>query len=366
MTGQRQNDDAVTIACWELRTLGEPLVQAIRPAGELSPDEVLVRVAGCGVCHTDLGYIYDGVRTRHELPLTLGHEIAGTVERADVRHADLIGRAVVVTAVIPCGECELCRSGRGTICRSQIFPGCDVHGGFASHLVVPAHGVCVVDEEALARSDLELADLAVLGDAITTPYQAILRAGLSAGDVAIFVGAGGVGSFGVQIAAVMGAHVIAIDIDDERLERAAAHGASHTLNVRDLEPKAARKAVSQYVAAQGLPGTCWKIFETSGTAAGQTLAFSLLTFGAALGIVGYTLDTVNIRLSNLMAFDASANGSWGCLPEHYPAVLDLVLSGKVKVKPFIESRPMSRTNETIEALRAHEMTARPILIPDFE
>jgi len=349
-----------------LHNVGEPLVRATRSVDEPTPDEVLVRIAGCGVCHTDLGYIFDGVRTRHELPLTLGHEIAGTIERAGDAHRDLIGRAVVVPALITCGECELCKSGRGTACRHQIFPGCDVHGGFASHVVVPARGVCVVDEEALARSEVSLADLAVLGDAITTPYQAIIRSGLSEGDVAIFVGAGGIGSFGVQIADVMGAHVIAIDIDDERLERVAAHGASYTLNVRELEPKAARRAVTQYVKDQGLRSTCWKIFETSGTAAGQTLAFSLLTFGAALGVVGYTLDSVNIRLSNLMAFDASANGSWGCVPEHYPAVLDLVLSGKVKVKPFIENRPMSRTNETIAALHAHQISRRPILIPDFE
>ncbi len=356
----------MNIECWELRNVGEPLARASRVAAELKPDQVLVRVAGCGVCHTDLGYMYDGVKTRHELPLTLGHEIAGTVQAAGAEHADLDGKAVVVPAVIPCGKCELCQRGRGSICRKQIFPGCDVHGGFASHVVVPGAGLCVVDEQALEASEVDLADLSVLGDAITTPYQSIVRSELAAGDVAIFVGAGGIGSFGVQIADAMGAHVIALDIDDQRLAQVAELGASHTVNVRDLDPRAARKVIRGYVKEQGLPSTCWKIYETSGTAPGQTLAFSLLTFGAYLGVVGYTMDTITVRMSNLMAFDAIAQGNWGCVPEHYPAVLDMVLSGKIKVLPLVERRPMSSINDTVEALRAHKLSKRPVLIPDFD
>jgi len=356
----------MNIDCWELRSVGEPLVRTRRAAAELAPNEVLVRVAGCGVCHTDLGYMFDGVKPRHELPLTLGHEIAGTVEQSGGDRADLVGTPVVVPAVIPCGSCELCKRGRGSICRKQIFPGCDVHGGFASHVVVPSAGLCAVDERALAASDVELADLSVLGDAITTPYQSIVRSELAAGDVAIFVGAGGVGSFGVQIAAAMGAHVIALDIDDHRLAQIVELGAAHTLNVRDLDPRVVRAAIRSHITTEGLPQTCWKIYETSGTGAGQSLAFALLTFGAYLGVVGYTMDTVSVRMSNLMAFDAVAQGNWGCVPEHYPAVLDLVLSGTIKVLPLVERRPMSQINETVQALRAHALTKRPVLVPDFQ
>ena len=351
--------------CWEMRGVGGPLVRAERSVDELAADQVLVRVAGCGVCHTDLGFLYDGVKTRHPLPLTLGHEIAGTVEQAGANVQDWVGKQVVVPAVIPCGTCALCKAGRGSICKQQLFPGNDVHGGFASHLVVPAAGLCAVDPGALAKSGLELADLSVLGDAITTPYQSIERSGLTAGDVAIVVGVGGVGGFCVQIAAALGAHVIALDIDDERLQRLTERGAEHIVNVRELDAKAVRNAVRGYVKQQGYADTCWKIFECSGTGAGQTLAFSLLTFGAYLGVVGFTMDTVQVRFSNLMAFDAKAEGNWGCLPEHYPAVLDLVLSGKVQIAPFLERRPMSRINETFEDLKAHRMTLRPVLIPDF-
>jgi len=358
--------DPQSCQCWELRSPGEPLTATTRRIAQLGDDQVLIRIAGCGICHTDLGFIFEGVKTRHELPLTLGHEISGVVEKAGASCTEWTGKSVIVPAVIPCGQCALCKAGRGSICKKQIFPGNDVHGGFASHVVVPAAGLCPVDEKALAASDVDLADLAVLGDAITTPYQAIVRSGLAQGDLAIFVGAGGVGSFGVQIARALGAHVIALDIDDERLARTAEFGASHTLNVRDMDGKAVRNHVRGYVKANQLPDTCWKIFETSGAAAGQTLAFSLLTFGAVLGVVGYTMEPVSVRLSNLMAFDAAAQGTWGCLPEHYPAVLELVLSGKVKIGPFVDRRPMSSINDTIHALHDGKLSLRPVLIPDFE
>jgi 6-hydroxycyclohex-1-ene-1-carbonyl-CoA dehydrogenase len=354
------------IHCWELHNAGEPLVQSTREQPALGGGRVLVKVAGCGVCHTDVGYMFDGVRTRHDLPLTLGHEIAGTVVATGSEASHLADKAVVVPAVIPCGACKLCEQGRGMICRKQIFPGCDVHGGFASHVVVPAHGLCPVDEDALAKSDVTLADLSVLGDAISTPYQSIVRSGLKEGDVAIFVGAGGVGSFGVQIARAMGAHVVALDIDDQRLKRVFEHGASHVVNVRDQSPRDVRNGIRKFAKDHDWPSTCWKIYETSGTKAGQQQAFALLNHGAFLGVVGYTMDTVDLRLSNLMAFDATAQGSWGCLPEHYPAVLDLVLSGKVSVLPFIERRPMSQINDTMTALRDHKLVNRPVLIPDFE
>jgi len=353
----------IDIDCWLMETPNEPMRRGTRQldTDALAPEMAVVEVAGCGVCHTDLGFLYDGVRTRHALPLTLGHEIAGTVVHA----ADpaLVGRPVVVPAVMPCGECPACEAGQGAICKAQLFPGNDDHGGFASHVVVPARALCRVDPEALAASDVELCDLSVVADAVTTAWQAMLDADLADGDVAIFVGIGGVGGYGVQLARALGAHAVAIDVDPERLEAIRAHGAE--LVCEAGEPRALRKQISAWCKEHGYPTTGWRIFETSGTAAGQTTAFGLLTFGAHLGVVGYTRDPVSVRLSNLMAFAATARGTWGCLPEHYPAVVDLVLRGEVRLEPFIERRAMSTINETFEALRTHSLKKRPVLVPDF-
>jgi 6-hydroxycyclohex-1-ene-1-carbonyl-CoA dehydrogenase len=230
---------------------------------------------------------------------------------------------------------------------------------------VPGRGLCLVDEAKLAGAGLALAELAVLADAISTPYQAIVRANLREGDVAIFVGAGGVGGFGVQLARALGAHVIAIDVADDRLVLAGRHGASLTISSRDKDPGELRKQVQAYVKEKGLSPYQWKIFETSGHPAGQTLAFTLLTFGATLSVIGYTLEKVSVRLSNLMAFDATAQGNWGCLPEHYPAALALVLDGKVALAPFVERRPMSRINDTFRELHDGALRRRPVLVPDF-
>jgi 6-hydroxycyclohex-1-ene-1-carbonyl-CoA dehydrogenase len=348
---------------YEMRAVAEPLVLAEREQGHPPAGQVLIEVAGCGVCHTDLGFLYQGVPTRHPLPLVLGHEAAGRVIEEGPGVSGLLGRQVIVPAVMPCGACELCRQGLGEICRAQVFPGNDVHGGFASHLVVPAAGLCPVPRGEVEQDGL--AALSVCADAVSTAYQALLKSGVGPRDFVIFVGAGGVGSFGVQIARALGAVVLAIDVDPERLARLEHYGAAWTLDARAWSSRDLKKRVRDLAKEAGLAATGWKIFETSGTAAGQETAFSLLTFGATLGVVGFHPGDVSIRLSNLMAFSARAIGTWGCLPEHFPAVLELVLAGRIELEPFIERHPMSRIQAVFERLRRHELKRRPVLIPDF-
>ena len=158
--------------------------------------EVIVQVAGCGICHTDLGYHFEGIPTRHGFPLTLGHEVSGTVVETGAGAESWQGKSVVVPAVIPCGDCEACQDGRGTVCPEQIFPGNDVHGGFATHLRVPSLGLCPVpplDDAQTNPNAVELRTLSVIADAVSTPYQAVLRSGLDSRFLAVFVGVGGVG-----------------------------------------------------------------------------------------------------------------------------------------------------------------------------
>ncbi|MCB1983233.1 MAG: hypothetical protein KDF63_15450, partial [Rhodoferax sp.] len=114
---------------------------------------------------------------------------------------------------------------------------------------------------------------------------------------------------------------------------------------------------------RGLRATEWKLFECSGTAAGQTTAFGLLVHGATLAVVGFTMDKVEIRLSNLMAFDARAIGNWGCPPELYPGALDLVLDGKVRLAPFVETHPLSDINRVFDAVHRREITRRAVMVP---
>src|SRR5512134_2374402 len=248
---------------WAMVAANEPLARVSFTA-EPGAGEVVVAVAGCGVCHTDLGYFYDGVRTNHALPLALGHEISGHVVAAGDGAAAWMGRAVIVPAVLPCGECDLCRRGLATICRAQKMPGNDIQGGFATHIVVPGRGLCEVDLDRLQRAGLELAQVSIVADALTTPYQAVRRAGVTPGSLAIVVGAGGVGGYCVQVAAAFGATVVAIDVDPAKLAAIAEHGAALTLDARAHDAKALKGAVAAFAKSRGLKGTEWFVFECSG------------------------------------------------------------------------------------------------------
>ncbi len=347
---------------WMMNGVNEPLTR-MEFVAQPDAGEVVVEVAGCGVCHTDLGFFYDGVRTNSELPLTLGHEISGRVVAAGEGAGDWMSKAVIIPAVMPCGECDLCKRGKGTICRSQQMPGNDIQGGFASHIVVPARDLCPVDEKRLSAAGLELADVSVVADAVTTPYQAVHQAGVTQGSLAIVIGVGGVGGYCVQMAKAFGATVVAIDIDQNKLDAITEYGAAVTFNAGEISGRDLKKAIGAFAKENGLPRTEWFIFECSGSKPGQESAYGLMVHGATLSVVGFTMATVDIRLSNLMAFHARAIGNWGCLPEYYPAALDLVLDGKVELKSFIEQRPLSEINSVFADVHDQKMQRRAILIP---
>jgi 6-hydroxycyclohex-1-ene-1-carbonyl-CoA dehydrogenase len=342
-----------------LEAAGAPLFRRELPLGNPGPGEALVEVLACGLCHTDLGFADGSVSPRHSLPLTLGHEVVGTVLSAESR-APLVGKRVIVPAVLPCGRCALCRAGRGNACPDQKMPGNDVDGGFATHLLVPA--APLVPVEALGEA-VDPRDLAVVADAVSTAFQAVRRSGLEAGDAAIVVGAGGVGGFLVQVAAALGAQVVACDVSPERLRAVAPHGARRTVEPAGRKPSEIRKEIHGLAREWGIPSERFRIFECSGTPEGQLLAFSLLARAATLVQVGYTPRSVELRLSNLMAFDATLHGTWGCPPDAYPAVLALIAGGRLVLDPFVDHAPMSRVNQLLDDMSAHRLERRMVLDP---
>jgi len=350
-----------TMYSWRMTEVNAEFKLIKEPLPDVGEHEALVQIAGCGVCHTDISFWHDGVKTKMELPLTLGHEISG---RVIAGAKEWVGKKVIIPAVLPCGDCELCKKGRSNICQKQLMPGNDFHGGFASHIKVPARFLCPVSEEVLDKYPLK--HLAVVADAISTPYQVVKKSELEAGDLAIVIGVGGVGVYAALIAKIMGAKVLALDIDDDKLNNTLQNGIDAVLNVKGLDIKAVKEQVREIAKSLGVSRYGWKIFEISGTKVGQELAYNLITFTSTLSIVGFTMDKPEVRLSNLMAFDAKLIGTWGCKPELYPEVLDLIASGKLKIDPFIETFPMSKINEVFKNTLDHKYKKRSIMIPDFE
>lgn len=344
---------------YQMTAKDEPFEEVTLTLPEPGPAEAVVQVAGCGVCHTDVSFWHYGVPTRHQLPLVLGHEISGTVVAGP---AHLKGKAVIVPAVLPCGECDLCKRGRSNICQNQKMPGNDFHGGFACHALVPSRYVVPVPEAAL--TDHSLAELAVIADAVSTPYQVIVKSDLKPGDLAIVIGVGGVGIYAAQLAKIRGGKVIAIDVAQEKLDQLAAIGIISTINSKGLDVKEIKNRIKDYCKQLGAPVHSWKIYETSGMKAGQDLAYALLSIAGTLSIVGFTLDKLEVRLSNLMAFDATVIGTWGCKPELYAEVIDLVAQKKLVLKPFTETRPLSQINEVFQETLQHKLLKRVVLTPD--
>lgn len=349
------------ISAWQMTVPGE-LTRVDLPTPRLAGGEVLVEIAGCGVCHTDIGYFYQGVPTIVKPPLTLGHEISGRV----VAGAEsLVGKEVIIPAVIPCHNCPICAAGRGNRCLAQKMPGnsLGIYGGFASHIPVPAADLCLIKER-----NLPLESLAVVADAISTPYQAAIRADLTPGDLVTVIGAtGGVGTYVTQVAAALGARaVVAIDRDAGKLARIVNFGATHTINTAGLTLKEIKDAFKAYCKDNGLPSNYgWKIFEVTGTREGQEIGLDLLSFIGKLIIIGYGMHKTEFMFSRLMALDAEIIGTWGCLPEYYPAVLEMVLDGRIQVEPFVEIRPMSEIKNVFEQAHAGRLSRRVVLTPDF-
>ncbi len=332
------------------------------PVPALQAGEVLVEVAGCGVCHTDLGYFYDGVPTVSKPPLTLGHEIAGTVVDGDEKW---LGKEVIIPAVMPCRKCILCKTGRGNRCLAQKMPGNSIgpYGGFSSHIPVPSIDLCEVEK----RGNTPLSHLAVVADAATTPYQAAKRADLQPGDNVVVVGiTGGVGQYVGQITKALGAKtVVGIARNQEKLDRALNFGADFVINSSDKDARAVSKEFKGICKGNGLPNFGWKIFEVTGAKGGQEIALSLLGFIGKLIVVGFGMAKTEYAIGRLMAFDAEIIGTWGCLPEYYPIVLDMVLSGKVNMEEFVEIRPMSTIAETFAEAHKTPPMKRIVLTPDF-
>lgn len=348
------------IGTWQMTAPGK-IARAFIDVPELKPDEVLVEIAGCGICHSDLTVFYGGVPT--VTPRTLGHEISGTIVAGAT---NLIGQEVIIPAAMPCNNCPICKAGRENRCLAAKIPGYSmgVYGGNSSHIVVPSSDLCHIKE----RKGMALSHLAVVADAVASPYQAAKRAAIQPGDMVIIVGAtGNVGVYATQICAILGAQeIIGIARDQEKLHRALKFGATHVISSRNKTPKEVRNEFYQYCKTKALPTNYgWKIFEWTGTAMGQEIALELLPFIGKLVIAGFGQQINKFPLSRLMAFEAEIIGSWACLPKYYPDVLNMVINGLIQIEPFIKTMPMSRIQEAYEETRQGGAGQRIILVPDF-
>lgn len=328
-----------------------PLKIKETPIPEPGADEILVRVAACGLCHTDLHYIDHGVPTAKQPPLILGHEAAGIVAQVGGKVQDLKeGDRVLLPAILTCGHCPACRSGRENICQRMKMFGNDINGAFAEYVTAPAKDVFILPDE------IPLIEGCIIADAVTTPYHAVKnRAEVRPGDHVVIYGCGGVGLNVVQFAHLAGGQVIAVDIADEKLEWARKLGASAAINAKQT-PEVGR-------AVRKLTGGGADIaIEAIGNPVTMQAAFSTLRPGGRLVVIGYSDHDVALNAGRIMYREMEIRGSLGCRLVDYPRVIELVRSGRILVEPLVTARfPLAEINAGLDTLR-HGAGIRSVVV----
>ena len=320
----------------------QPLEIRDVPTPEPGPNEVLVKVAACGVCHTDLHYIDHGTPTFKKPPLILGHEASGTIAGvgADVTEWTE-GDRVLLPSIFTCGTCAACRIGRDNVCHNLIMLGNHVDGAYAEYVLAPSQSTFALPGE------IPLEEGAIIADATTTPYHAVVvRGQVSPGDQVVVFGCGGIGANVVQVAAVLGARVVAVDISEEKLEWARKLGAAEAIDPSGEEriDKLVRKLTG---------GGADVAFECVGTPVTQEQAFASTRNGGRLVLVGYSPKAMKLNSGRVMFREMEIMGSLGCRSADYPRVIEMVRRGKLRVADLVTARyALDDINEAFDGLRA--------------
>jgi alcohol dehydrogenase, propanol-preferring len=318
---------------------------------EPGPDELLVRIAGCGVCHTDLHYIDHGTPTFKKPPLVLGHEIAGTVVSPDPTGRLAEGAHVLLPAVLSCGSCAACRNGRENICERSVMLGNNVNGGYAEYIAVPARDVFPLPP------DIPLVEAAIIADALTTPYHAVVNRGrVLPGDRVVVIGCGGVGLNVVQIALALGARVVGVDPSTEKRAWVTRFGAEAAIdpNGEARVDRALRDLTD---------GGADVVFEVVGTPATQELAVSCVRTGGRVVLVGYSPDPMQLNSGRVMFREIDVIGSLGCRPVDYPRVIELVRQRRVRMAELVTQRfPLADIELAFDSLR-RGAAIRSVVVP---
>jgi 6-hydroxycyclohex-1-ene-1-carbonyl-CoA dehydrogenase len=316
------------------------------------PGQVLVKVAACGVCHTDLHYIEHGVPTFKKPPIVLGHEASGTIAAVGDGVSDWDeGQRVLIPAVLTCGSCSACRLGRENICSNMTMLGNHFDGAYAEYVVVPAKDVLKLPES------IPLEEASIIADAVSTPYHAVKnRARVQSGDTVVVFGCGGVGINAVQLSAASGAYVIAVDISDRKLEWAKEFGAAETINAAKVDrvDKAVKKLTG---------GGADIAIEVIGNPRTIETAFDCVRVGGRLCVVGYTHEAISIVAGKIMFKELEIIGSLGCRPVDYIPLIRMVELGKINITKLVTHRfGLEELDKAFEVMK-EGTSLRSIVVP---
>jgi D-arabinose 1-dehydrogenase-like Zn-dependent alcohol dehydrogenase len=350
---------------YRVTTFGQPLEKQAETAPEPKGREVLLRVTGCGVCHSDVhlhdGYFDMGGGRKVDLarsvapPRTLGHEIVGEVVACgpDVGASDAapVGARRVVYPWIGCGTCGSCRGRNEHLCNQPRALGVNRDGGYATHVLVP-DARYLVDFEGLDE-----AQACVYACSGITAYGALLKAKslLAGGGELLIIGAGGVGLSGIRMAEiVLGVKPIVADIDQSKWAAAKAAGAKQTIDPSSPDSlKTLMRETSGGVTAA---------IDFVGAAASFTFGFSAIRKGGALIVVGLFGGAAQLPVPLIPLKAATVMGSYvGSLAEMHD-MMQLAKAGKLPAMP-VETRPLAEIGDVLARLKAGKIVGRTVVRP---
>jgi alcohol dehydrogenase, propanol-preferring len=323
------------------------LENVLRPV--LDPEDLLIQVEACGVCHSDL-HVADGDWPQFtkiaKTPLILGHEIAGRVAEKGERVADFqIGDRVGVPWVYwTCGVCDFCREGSENLCAKQKITGVTVDGGFAEFVRAAASHAVRIPE---GLSAIEAAPLFCAG---VTVYRALRQAQAAPGQRLAIFGIGGLGHFAVQLGRELGAEVIAVDVSEEKLELANSLGATSSLNA----------ATTNVVKELRSQGGVHVALVTSAAKAAYDMAFGCLRPTGTLVVVGLPSEDLSFPAILIAAREMRIQGSAVGTRQDLREVLELGATGKLHC--HVIPHPLSDINEVLEQLRHGQIYGRTAIV----
>lgn len=331
-----------------VRAFGKPLTIEDTPVPSPGRGEVLVRVAACGVCHTDMHAADGDWPVKPALPFIPGHEGVGTVaalgpDSASLRVGDRVGVPWLYSA---CGTCDYCITGWETLCESQRNTGYSVNGAYAEYLVAPAAYASLLPE------GLEFAQASPVLCAGVTTYKGLKETGARPGEWVAVSGIGGLGHLAVQYAKAMGLRVAAVDIAEEKLELARGLGAEVTVDARAGDP-AAR--------IQGLIGGAHGVLITAVSRAAFRQGVGMLRRGGVCVLVGLPPGEFPLPIFDVVLKRLTIRGSIVGTRKDLKEALQFAAEGKVR--SVVETVPLEAVNEVFARLRSGGIRGRVVLVP---
>ncbi|WP_203579495.1 alcohol dehydrogenase AdhP [Microbacterium hibisci] len=307
------------------------------------PGQVLVRLETCGLCHTDIHAAHGDWPVKPGLPFVPGHEGVGIVERvgAGVENRSVGDRVAIPWLGYACGHCRYCIDGRETLCEQQQNSGYSVDGGFAEYAVASASHVVEVPD---GVTPLDAAPLTCAG---VTTYKALKVASIVPTEKVAIFGIGGLGHLGVQYARIMGGSVIAVDVEDDKLELAKELGAEHVVNAARVDPVAAIQSLGGADVALVLAASP-KVFEQ---------AFASLARGGRLICVALPKDQeMSVSIFETVLKGISIIGSIVGTRQDLGEVFALHAAGHTRI--IAEGRKIEQVNEAIDEVLSGKVLAR--------